>query len=113
MRCDLTNAAKPSARCGDLPFKHRIHIRQSQIGEAHDTRENFGLAPPPIALLGDRPHELAFADRPHFLWTAGAIAGAALDEYRRDDVVSRVDIGQELVEQIAAARVIPEMMVRI
>ena len=56
---------------------------------------------------------LAFADRPHFLGTAGAIARTALDEHGRDDVVSRVDVGQEFVEQIAAARVVPEMMVRV
>src|SRR4029077_7284539 len=73
----------------------------------------LGLAAAPVALLGDRPDELALADRPHFLGTAGAVARAALDEDGRDDVVPRIDVGQQLVEQVAAARVIPEMMVRI
>ena len=65
---------------------------------------------PSSAIAAD---ELAFADRPHLLGTAGAIARAALDEHGRDDVVAGVDVGQELVEQIAAARVIPQMMVRV
>src|SRR5271169_2149107 len=99
----MADAAKPAAGRGDLPFEHRIDIWQPQIGEADDAGANFGLATPPIALLGNRPDELAFADRAHFLGTAGPIAGTALDEYGGDDVVPRIDVGQEFVEQIAAA----------
>src|SRR6516164_5246931 len=109
MRGDLTDASKPAARRGDLPFEHRIDIGQPQIGEADNTGANFGLTAAPVALLGNRSNELAFADRAHFLATAGPIARTALDEHGRDDVVPRVDVGQEFVEQIAAARVIPEM----
>jgi class 3 adenylate cyclase len=61
-----------------------------------DAGANFGLPTAPIALLGNRPDELAFADRAHFLGTAGAIARTALDEHGRDDVVPRVDVGQEI-----------------
>src|SRR5271165_7638005 len=105
MSRDLTDAAKPPAGCGDLAVEHRIDIWQPQIGEADDAGANFGLAAAPIALLGDRPDELAFADRPHLLGTAGAIARTALDEHGCDDVVPRVDVSQEFIEQIAAARV--------
>src|SRR6516225_4872460 len=35
---------------------------------------------------------LAFADRPHFLGTAGAITRTALDEHGRNDVVPRIDV---------------------
>src|SRR5215472_4269144 len=63
--------------------------------------------------FGSRPNELAFADRAHFLGTARPIARTALDEHGLDDVVAGVDIGQQLVEQIAAAGMIPEMMVRV
>jgi len=110
---DLADAAKPPTGRDDLPFKHRFDIEQPQIGEADDAGANFGLAAAPVALIGNRPDELAFADRAHFLGTAGPIARTTLDEHGRDDVVPRVDVGQEFVEQIAAARVIPEMMVRI
>src|SRR5207237_2307306 len=113
VRGDLANATKPAVSGGDLSFKHRIDIGQPQIGKADDAGANLGLAAAPIALLGNRPDELAFADRAHFLGTAGAMARAALDEYGRDDVVPRVDVGQQFVEQITTARVIPEMMVRI
>src|SRR6516165_1468572 len=113
MSSDLPDAAKPAAGRGDLAFEHRIDIGQPQIGEAYDAGANFGLAAAPVTLLGDRPDELAFADRPHLLRAAGPIARTALDEHGRDDVVTRVDVGQEFVEQIAAARVIPEMMVRV
>src|SRR5208282_2287685 len=88
-------------------------FRQPQICEADDAGANLGLATAPIALLGNRPDELALADRTHFLGTAGPISRTALNEDGRDDVVLRVDVGQEFVEQIAAAWVIPEMMVRV
>jgi hypothetical protein len=113
MRRNLADAAEPATGRSDLPFEHRINIGQPQIGEADDAGANPGLNAASIALLRDRPDELAFADRAHFLGTAGAIARTALDEHGRDDVVPRAHIGQELVEQIAAARVIPEMMVRV
>jgi hypothetical protein len=47
------------------------------------------------------------------LGAARAIAGAALDKDGRDNVVAGIDVGQELVEQIAAAGVVPEMVVRV
>src|SRR6266436_2774811 len=93
VRGDLADAAKPAASRGDLPFEHRIDIWQPQIGEADDAGANLGLAAAPIALLRDLSDELAFADRAHFLGTAGVITRAALDEHGRDDVVPRVDVG--------------------
>jgi hypothetical protein len=107
VRRDLAHAAKSAAGRRDLPFEHRIDIRQPQIGKADDAGANPGFAATPVALLGYRPNELAFADRAHFLGTAGAIARAALDEHGRDDVVPGADVRQQLVEQIATARVIP------
>jgi len=61
-----------------------------------------------VCKVGDGEHELAFADRTHLLWARGTVARAAVDEHGRYDVVPRVEVGQKLVEQIAAARVIPE-----
>src|SRR5438477_275263 len=86
---------------------------QPQIGEADDAGADLGLATAPIRLLGDRPDEFALADRPHLLGAAGAIARTALDEDGGDDVVPRIDVGQQLVEQIAAPWMIPEMMMRV
>src|ERR1700676_3823781 len=102
MRRDVADAAKPPAGRRDLSFEHRVDIRQPQIGEADDAGAYPGPAAAPIALLGNRPDELALADRAHFLGAAGPIARTALDEHGRDDVVPGFDVGQELVEQIAA-----------
>src|ERR1700722_14176363 len=109
----MADAAKPAASRGDMPFEHCIDIGQAQIGEADDAGANLALAAAPIALLGDRPDELAFADRAHLLGTTGPITRTALDEHGRDDVMPGVDVGQEVVEQVTAARVIPEMMMRV
>src|SRR6516165_13111 len=107
---DLADAAKPATSGGDLPFEYRINIGQPQIGEADDARANLGLTASPVALFGNRPNELAFADRAHFLGPAGAIARTALDEHGLDDVVPGIDVGEQFVEQIAATRMVPEMM---
>src|SRR5580700_3836428 len=106
----MADAAKPAASRGDLPFEHCIDIGQAQIGEADDAGANLALAAAPVALLGDRPDELAFADRAHLLGTTGPITRAALNEHGRDDVMPGVDVGQQFFEQIAATRVVPEMM---
>src|SRR6516165_6658821 len=113
MRRDLADAAKPAAGRGDLPFEHRIDIGQPQVGKADDAGADLGLAAALVALFGDRPDELALADRTHLLGAAGAIARTALDEHGLDDVVAGVDIGQQLVEQIAATWMVPEMIVRV
>lgn len=62
-----------------------------------------------IALVGDWPDQLALADRPHLLGTAGAIARAALDEYGRHDDAPRNDGDQQLIAHIAVAWMFPEM----
>jgi hypothetical protein len=97
----------------DLALQHGVDIRQPQIGEADDALADPGLAAAPVALLGDRPDEFALADRPHLLGAAGPVAGAALDKDGGDDVVAGIDVGQQFVKQIAAARVVPQMMVRV
>ena len=60
-----------------------------------------------------RRRQYALADRAHILRSGRTIARTALDKDRRDDVVAGIDVGQKLVEQIAAAGVVPQMMVRI
>ncbi len=113
VRRDLADAAKAPAGRFDLPFEHRLEVCRSQIGKTDDPGADLRPGSPTIAFLGDRPDEFAFADRPHLFGTGLPVAGAALDEDGCDDVVPGIDIGQQLVEQIAAARVIPQMMVRI
>jgi hypothetical protein len=110
---DLADAAEPPAGRRDLSFQHRVEIVEAQIGKADDAGADPRLAAAPVALLGDRADEFALADAAHFLRPARAIARAALDEHGRDDIVARIAVRQQFVEQIAAARVIPQMMVRI
>ena len=90
-----------------MPFEHSLEIGQSQIGKTDDAGADLRLGCQAIGFLGDRPDEFAFAGRPHLLGAGLAVAGAALNEDGGDDVVPGIDVGQQLVEQIAAARVIP------
>src|SRR5215469_10199837 len=110
---NVTDTAKPPSGRGNLPFENRIDIRQTQICEADNPGANFRPAAAPVALLGDRSDEFALADRPHFLGTPSAIARTALDEHGRDDVMPGVDVREQLVEQVSAPRVIPQVMMRV
>ena len=59
-------------------------------------------------------HELDLADRLHLVRSAGAEHRLAFEEHRRDDVVAAAEVGQQLGQEIEAARRrVPEMMVRI
>ena len=42
-----------------------------------------------------------------------AVEGAALDEHGSGDAVAAVEVGQQLVQQVAPAAAVPQMMVRI
>ena len=86
---------------------------QTQFGETDDAGADARRA---IAAArahgGDAVDEFGLAHRREVWIAVGAIHGAALDEYRAADGVTRTDVGQIVFEQIARAA-IPEMMVRI
>src|ERR1700760_3708332 len=113
MRGDLADAAKPAARGIDLAAQDIVDIGQPQIGKADDAGADFRPAAAPVALLGNPADEFALTDAAKLLRAARAIAGTALDKDRGDDVVAGIDVGQELVKQIAAARMIPDVMMRV
>src|SRR5262249_43509427 len=60
---------------------------------------------------GDAIDELGFTDRPHLHRTCGARHRPRLHEHGGDDVVAARGVRQQLVEQIAPAGSVPEMMV--
>src|SRR5262249_4826022 len=64
----VLQSVKPQCGAGE-EIEHHIDIGRTQIGEADDAGANLSLVAAPIAVLGNRPDELAFADRAHFLGT--------------------------------------------
>src|SRR5205085_10385011 len=58
-------------------------------------------------------HELRLAERAKFRRPLGAVHLAAFEEDRGADVMTAVQILQEIVEQIAVARAVPQVMVRV
>ena len=95
--------------------KHRLDaVAQRQIRVADDAGADLGLAVDAAgAHGGDAVDELGLADRAQLFGAVGAIHRAGLHEDGRDDVVAAVGVGQQLVEQIAPAGSIPEMVMRI
>ena len=62
---------------------------------------------------GDAVDELGLAQRAHRRRTVGAVAGRALDEDRALDLVAAAGVGQQLREQVAVGREVPQVMVRV
>ncbi len=74
---------------------------------------------PRLAVFAGRTHrrdavdELGLAERFPLLRAVGAVHLAAFLETGRGDVVAAADIGEQVLEQIAVARPVPHVMVRV
>ncbi len=99
-----------------MRLQHRIDIGAEQkIGEADDAGAD---ARRPVAVARrhrrDAVDELGLADGREFRVAVGAIHRVALQEHRGADIMAAaVDVALDLVEQIARAAAIPQMMMRI
>jgi hypothetical protein len=118
-RAGAPDAAKASGGGGHLRLQHGPHSRSAgQVGVADDACRDLGL---PIKARGrhcrDAVRELDLADVSHLLWSVGAVHRKVLDEHRRDDVVTALQVAQDLVQQIASVDppfpTIPEVMMRV
>jgi hypothetical protein len=94
-------------------------VAEGQIGIADDAGRDAGWAVIPRgAHRGDARDELGLADRAIFGQAAprrvgGAVHRAAFEKDGRDDVVAGVEVGEQLVEEIAVIAALPQMMVGI
>jgi hypothetical protein len=61
----------------------------------------------------DAVDELRLAKGAILRWTIGAIAGRALDEHGRLDAMPAAGIGQQIGQQVAVGRKIPQMVMRV
>ena len=111
----VADAAEAAVAGGDLRLQHaRDAVAEPQIGVA----DNAG-AQPALAVAAARAHrrgavdEFDFADRLHLRRAVGAIHRAAFDKDALRDVVAAAGIGEQLVEQIAVAVAIPQVMMRV
>jgi hypothetical protein len=89
-------------------------IAEGQIGITDDTGRDAGRTVIPRgAHRGDAGDKLGLADGPEFGGAALAVHRAAFEEDGRDDVVAGVEVGEQLVEEIAVIAALPQMMVGI
>jgi hypothetical protein len=109
----MADAAVAAVAGLDLRFEHGFRlVTEQEIGVADDRGVDGAFA---IAaarrLRRDAVGELDFADRFEGLRAARAIHRAAIDVDGSDDVVARGEVVGELLEQVAAALAVPQMMV--
>ena len=111
----MPDAAEAAVAGGDFGLQHRrARRRRAQIGVADDAGAERGLAVDAAgAHRRDAVGEFDLADRAERLRPAGAIHRVALDKDGREDVVAGGDIGGHLLEKVALAAAVPEMMMRI
>jgi hypothetical protein len=94
--------------------QHRHYTRaECQVGKTDDSGRNARAAGLVLMRRCHAVHVLGFADRPQFDRACAAVMLDALDMNGRNDAVSAANVGQVLVEQVAAVRVFPEVVMRI
>jgi hypothetical protein len=109
---DALEAAVPHPDVALQHFGHRGAL--GEVGAADDAfaGENRAIAAA-RRHRRDAADELGLADEAHRLRPAGSIERAALDEDGALDVVAAGQVAQQLWQQVAALRKVPEVMVRI
>ena len=114
-RNDVADAAEAAAGHADVAFEGFLHlVAEGQI----DVPDNAGAQPGRAvdarrAHRGDAVDEFGFTDRAEMFRPIGAMEGAGLDEDGAEDVVAGIGIGQKVLDQIAPAWTIPEMVMRV
>ena len=102
---------RPPPAC-DVRLQHGVdRLAQAEVAIADDA--GTGAQPERFGARGHGGDVFGLAHRPQFLRPVGAIGEAALDEHGGPHVVARRQIGAQLIEQVAAGRTLPQMMVRI
>ena len=111
----MANAAKPAAGSRDMRFQHRLHrIPQGKIGIAHNPGIGSDIAiDTACEHRGDAGDEFCLTHWLQGFRASRAVHGPRLDINCRLDVMAAFQIGQEFIMQIAPARPIPEMVMRI
>ena len=111
----VADATKTRRRCGDMRLQYRFDRgSQRQIRKAHNSRRDARFAILPARALGrDAIDELGLANRPHRLRAVRAIHRKAFHEHRREHAMPRRRVTDYLIEHVAAARMVPQVMMRI
>jgi hypothetical protein len=101
-----------------MRFKQRRNaVAQGEVHHADDADDagaGAGRAVDPACAPGRRAGgELRLTERAALLGPRGAVHGAALHEHCRADVVPGAGVVQQVVPQVALARLVPEVVVRV
>ena len=114
-RGDVADAAEAPAAGAHQRLEHRLDAAaEHQVGMSDDAGAGADLAVDAARRhRGDAVDELDLADRLHLLRPVGALHRARLHEHGREDVVAAVGVGEQIVEQVAPALAIPQVMMRI
>ena len=110
----VADAAEALGAGRDLRLEHRCHaVTEEQVRRPHDAGRHPGLTVLAArAHGGDALHELRLAHDTELFRTVRPIHRGALDEHGLTDVV-RVRVLKQLLQQVAVARAIPQMVVRV
>ncbi len=111
----MPDAAEAAVAGNDLRFQHRLGaVAEQQIDVADDAGADRGLAI--AAARGHRRHaigKLDLADGPERLGAVRAVHRAAIDIDGGDDVVAGADVGRHLLDHVAQAAAVPEVVMRV
>ena len=114
-RCGIADALEARTGCGHVRAQHVLRgCPERQVDQADDARGDArGAVGAARRHGGDAVDELGLAQRAQRGRTVRAVAGRALDEDRALDFVAAAGVAQQVGEQVAMGREIPQVMVRV
>src|ERR1700704_3573828 len=111
----MADATEAAIAGGDFGFEHGLgSVTEEKIDVADDAVADQRLA---VAAArghsGDAVGELDFAERAERFWPRAAVHRAAIDIDGGDDVMAGCDVVGHLLDHVAQAAAIPEMVMRV
>lgn len=96
------NAPEAPSSCDDMSLQNWFNtVAEQQVHGTDDARTCFcGSVVPARTLCSSAINKFCFADRTHFRQSIGPIHRAALNVYARHDLVTCVEIGHHVIEEM-------------
>ena len=108
--CGMPDPAEPLRAGSQMGLKHRRHLgAEREVGKAHNA--GCDSRRPAHRTHGRVLNECRFAHRSHGLGPIRPVHGTALDKDRSHHVVAAPGVPQHVLQQVAAAGPVPQVMV--
>ena len=110
----MSDAPEPLGARGDVRFEYCLRtVTQGKVHVSDDARVDLRLAALSNVFVGNTLDEYRFAQGPHLDGAISPVLRRALQEHRLDDVVSGAKVSEQVRQEIAVLRTLPQVVMRV